>query len=223
MQPRDAVLPKSSVEWECYRAGQIPAPGDYYVDDLLDNIKGSGRMQPREAVPSKSGVEWDMYRASQIPGPADYDVQTAIDVMDGRAGHNQKQSTMHGRTAPGVMPFPYERCAMPVSATRLCEGALLDQNLPTVRFNLLSRLSAHERRPQGSASVKRGPSASHERSLTPWRDPDWPQRKAEAGQALGVTQEKDAAAATFAVRPTAAAAAAHAAAEKDGRSAQQAV
>lgn len=62
--------PKSHVEWEQYRAKQIPGPADYdcTVQDESAQISG-GKFNL--SCP-KSDVEWKMYRASKIPGPLDY-------------------------------------------------------------------------------------------------------------------------------------------------------
>jgi len=62
------ACPKSQVEWEEYRAGQIPGPADYVEPEHLERISG-GKFN--QSCP-KSDVEWKIYRASLIPGPQDY-------------------------------------------------------------------------------------------------------------------------------------------------------
>lgn len=41
------------LDWQLVKAGQTPGPGQYYVDDTLDSIRG-GRMAKGKAKTSKS-------------------------------------------------------------------------------------------------------------------------------------------------------------------------
>lgn len=56
--------PKSEIEWQIYRANQLPAPGEYEVNDsIISGTKGGSF--PKHVVPSE--VEVLMKRAAEIP------------------------------------------------------------------------------------------------------------------------------------------------------------
>ena len=59
--------PKSSVEWEIYRAKQTPGPGEYGTNS--DNIISGGRFNMAKP---KSETDWIIKFASERPGPGDY-------------------------------------------------------------------------------------------------------------------------------------------------------
>jgi hypothetical protein len=60
---------KTHIEWEMYRAKQLPAPGEYDTAKLGSNLKGGGFNLSN----AKSDVEWEIYRASQIPDPGQHE------------------------------------------------------------------------------------------------------------------------------------------------------
>ena len=167
---------KSSLEWEQYRAAQIPAPGQYYVDDTLDSIPG-GALNKGKA---KTAVEWDCYRASQQPGP-DYDLEKTwryIDGTNGRAGFSMKS-----RSGPAVLPAPYEKFAAPNSQEIRGDPHPSHQQALTPWREDDWKQRKHEaaqalNRSRGLDSTSRGEDSGSDAplkddytaSLTPWRD-----------------------------------------------------
>ena len=59
---------KTDVEWQMYRAAQLPGPGQYETGQL--RLPPGGRLN--ESNP-KSDIEWTIHRAKEIPGPGEYD------------------------------------------------------------------------------------------------------------------------------------------------------
>jgi len=174
---------KTAVDWECYRASQIPGPGDYYVDDLLDSISG-GRMAKGKA---KSSIEWECYRASQIPAPGDYYVDdTSASIPGGRMAKGKAKTFVEWEQhRASQIPGPdYDT----ESSWKALEGkggsrkngtSMGSRTGPGVMPFPYQNDSV-----PGACPVRREPSASHEMAQCPWREPDWQQRKAEAGAAL---------------------------------------
>ena len=63
---------KNYVEWQIYRAKQLPGPGDYHLPTLAEEFSRSkrGRFNMSNA---KSEIEWMVYEAAGKPSPGSYD------------------------------------------------------------------------------------------------------------------------------------------------------
>jgi hypothetical protein len=73
---------KTHIEWEIYRAQQLPAPGEYNMPKLGDDMKGGGFNLSN----AKSDVEWEIYRASQIPDPGQHEPDGGFSAFSDTSG-----------------------------------------------------------------------------------------------------------------------------------------
>ena len=101
---------KSDLEWQMYRAKQLPGPASYDMPTTDVNgrsatvsIVGGGKWN--RAV-SKSGLEWDIYRAQQLPGP-DYDTNAAHQYLEGKAGAGPRKGARILGRAGYNLPAPF--------------------------------------------------------------------------------------------------------------------
>merc|ERR1711934_353182 len=71
--------PKTFIEWEMYRAEQLPGPGEYNSRSTLKQ-SGGGLSRHRP----KTALEVAMLRASRLPGPGQYPMRSTLNSSGGR-------------------------------------------------------------------------------------------------------------------------------------------
>lgn len=169
------------LDWQLVKAGQTPGPGQYYKDDILESIPG-GKMPKGKA---KTAVEWEQYRASQIPAPGQYYVDDTLGSIPGGSLAKSKAKT-------AVDWECYRAAQQPGPDYDLDRTwAYIDGKNGRAGFTMKSRSGPaalpapyEQFAVPGSQEIRGKPHPSHKNALTPWREPDWKQRKREAAQAL---------------------------------------
>jgi hypothetical protein len=92
---------KTDVEWQMYRAAQLPGPGQYETGQL--RLPPGGRLN--ESNP-KSDIEWTIHRAKEIPGPGEYDPVLAGMTSGVRFNSHISKSHLEVRGAARTPPTP---------------------------------------------------------------------------------------------------------------------
>jgi hypothetical protein len=183
-------ISKSGLDWEIYRATQVPDPQAYDTrksHDYLLNQPESWRGKFPTGI-SKSSIEWVEYTAKQLPGAADYDVAKSVNYLRtdgfadshcGRFGKSISKTFIDWECyLHGSKPAPHD-----YNVNKSWD--YLDGKSGPVHMMAGARLMGRptpaqmpfpfEKWGSGDTSGKigLGPSESHNKSLTPWRESDF--------------------------------------------------
>ena len=178
---------QDTLDWVIIRASRTPGPGQYYKDDILDSIRGGGLAKAK----AKTAVDWECYRASKIPAPCDYYKDDTSDSISGGVMAKGKAKTAvewemyRASQIPGP-DYDLEKSWRYIDGTSRGAGASMSSRMGPAKlpypYEKFSVPKGHKGLPAGGDQVAHD---SHAGVLTPWREPDWSQRKKEAGIALG--------------------------------------
>jgi hypothetical protein len=91
---------KSDIEWNIYRAKQLPGPADYDVVKPMDMSGGRFSL----AKP-KNEIDLEVYRAKDIPGPGHYNRPDPLDSLSG-GRFNMSKAKVSAESSPTRPPLP---------------------------------------------------------------------------------------------------------------------